>query len=381
MNKNTWKSLLRLTLAAVVAMGLLSACQPKKEEPLEVAGERSSLDDFLNKKGNPDKARNPANTPGRNFIIAKVDDDIITHGELKKSLMYLEIRMREEVLNGEMTKKEAAMKLRETSGEILKYLIENSLLVKEAKRLKIEVTREEAKEKLEKFAESVGGYQRLQRLLMEQGMTIYEYRNKIKEDIMRKRLIDENTRMLFPGIPGPEEIKTMYTKLELGKSKEEKRYVCMFSIKKDTTKKIKQIRALFQQGTAFTDIAVKFGKDIKKPADAQRGWVKPGDFALKLEKVIFAAKKGDMDTIEISDLTYIIYVKDIKSTAKTPLNFDMTVQLINRISRKRKKIATDRLVKELTAKAYIKKFITPEDIKLEKKGSSLLHPADQAPAK
>lgn len=379
MNKHACKILVKLSVTAALLLSLFSACSSRKEEPLPYAGRRSSLDEFLKNTDNPVPDQTKGKVPGRNYIIAKVDDDIITHGELKKSLMFLKIRMREEVLNGQMTKKEAAEKLRDTSGEILEYLIENSLLVKEAKRLEIEVTREEARRKLENFAESVGGYQRLQRLLKEQGMTIYEYRNQIKEDIMRKRLIDENTRMLFPGMPGPEEIKALYNELELGKSKEEKRYVCMFSIKEEP--KLEEIRKRFKAGTPFTDIAVKFGRNIQKPSDAERGWVKSGDFARKLEKIIFTAKKGEMATVKISDLTYIIYVKDIKSTSKTPLDFEMTVRLINRISRKRRKVATDKLVKELAAKAYIQKYIKPEDIHLEEKHSRPLHSTDQTPAK
>lgn len=108
-----------------------------------------------------------------------------------------------EVENQKITQEELNQELNNQYGtEVLQNLIDQKLIQLEAKKKNITVSDEEIKKEVEKIALNMGGMDRLQEQIASKGITLEEYKSKLKLDIMlRKLIINELTE---------DEIKVFY---------------------------------------------------------------------------------------------------------------------------------------------------------------------------
>ncbi|MEN3014455.1 MAG: SurA N-terminal domain-containing protein [bacterium] len=95
-----------------------------------------------------------------------------------------------EVEQQKITQEELNQELNKQYGmEVLQNLITQRLILLEAKKKNVNVTEQELNQEMEKIALNLGGMDKLQEQIKSKGITIQEYKEKLKLDILLKKLI------------------------------------------------------------------------------------------------------------------------------------------------------------------------------------------------
>lgn len=118
-------------------------------------------------------------------IVAVVNDDIITQSELEESMLpfIADYRLR----YGEERLKD---KVDEARQDALNRLIEEKLILQDAKRRDITVDEQEIKEMLQHVKSRFGSEEEFRRTLKASGVTMAKLNQRYKEQIMMKKLIN-----------------------------------------------------------------------------------------------------------------------------------------------------------------------------------------------
>ena len=138
-------------------------------------------------------------------IVAVVNDDIITLFDLNRSFKPYADKIRE---RGYPLEKESKM-LFKTREDILNQLIEQKITDQEIKRFKISISEKTIDQTIERIKEA--NYytdEDLRAALAKDGLTMEEYRKQVKEQILRKRLV--NLKVTSKIVITKEDIKSYY---------------------------------------------------------------------------------------------------------------------------------------------------------------------------
>ncbi len=136
-------------------------------------------------------------------IVIVVNNEIITQREVDVILAPIYAQYRT-MYQGE----ELIRKLEETREQILKQLIEDRLILSEAKKQNVAVEEKEIDARINDIKKKVGTEADLENMLNEQNLTLKELRERYKEKIMIRKLIDQKVGARI--IITPLEVKDYY---------------------------------------------------------------------------------------------------------------------------------------------------------------------------
>ena len=256
-------------------------------------------------------------------IVAVVNDDIITLFELNLSFKPYEEKIRK---LGYSTDKEHQMlfKVRE---DMLNRLIYQKLQDQEIERLKIKIDESEIDQTIERIKEeNFYTDEDLRLTLSNEGITMEEYRERIKEQILRTKLINLNVRSKI--VITKEDI-TSYYKNHPDKYGEKKKYhlqniiikVPLFAdeMEKDKIKaRMDEILAELNAGKAFENMAKTYSPFGAGGGDL--GLFGLDELSPQLQNTIKEMNAGEFTPVLDTDQGFqIFFVKEIVKTSGKPL--------------------------------------------------------------
>jgi parvulin-like peptidyl-prolyl isomerase len=237
---------------------------------------------------------------GNNILnepVAGVDGHKITAGELelKAKLYGLSIS----------TKKEA--------GQFVNLLINDYLVLEEAKRLKVSFTGDEMKAEMENFAPDYDSGE-TKKALKAAGIGYSEWLNDIKEKVTRKKLI--NMVMKDKIKADPEEIKGYFWSNILDFRTFKK--VRARQIVLDSEDRAKQVQQLLMRGEPFEKLAVKYSVTSEGKNGGDLGYFGAGEMPSFINDTVFFMKKGEISGIIKSPYGWHIFKCEDIQEEKTP---------------------------------------------------------------
>jgi peptidyl-prolyl cis-trans isomerase SurA len=254
-------------------------------------------------------------------IVAVVNDDIITLSELNVHIEpYVEqIRARN---YSSAQERKMLFAVRE---KVLNQLIDQKLGDQEIKRAKIDVSELEIDRAIERIKEArLSTDEELREELKAQGFSMEEYRNRIKEQILRTRLVNLEVKSKI--IITQEDIKAYYNSHpELYGS--EKKYHLRNIIKRppvlagegDEQSVLQTMEAIFQKlknGESFETLAKQFSESPVAAQGGDLGTFEIGALAPQIQAAVKDLKPGEFTGILKTDLGYqIFYIEDIINSA------------------------------------------------------------------
>lgn len=272
-------------------------------------------------------------------VLAVVNNEIITLSDYKKQVARIDEAADPEKVN------EA----------YLRRLIEEKLILQEAKKAGLDATEKEISLSIENFIKQIGiSQQELEIRLADEGTTMSEYRQLIKENIMSLKIIDrevdakvvvgagdinlyyETNRDLFLETPEKVLLKAIYLKLSDNAS-----------VTEITDLKIKSLKIYdeIKRGAQFDMIAMKY-KEIQ--GEFERGMLIP-----VLDNKIFSMKEGEVgEPVWTKDGVYII--KAVKIIGKSYKTFEAVKEDIRlKLSERRREDKYDEWVKSLWERSSV----------------------------
>lgn len=226
-------------------------------------------------------------------IVAVVNDDIILLSELNDRLKPYVQRIRQQKFAAEK-ERQMLFKIR---AEMLDRLVDEKLTDQEVRRLDIKVEEAEIDSTIERIkAANAFTDEDLRGFLKQEQMTMEQYRDSLKEQVLRTRLVNYQVKSKI--VITEEEIQAYYDshpELYGGKISYQLRNILMrppeFSTnaeKQAVAEQMKEIRSRIEAGESFVDLASQFSQS---PTAADGGFL--GEFEKKaLSPQIQAALDG-----------------------------------------------------------------------------------------
>jgi len=249
-------------------------------------------------------------------IVAKVNGDIVTRGELDRSRLALANMAK---MEGVPPEKLADM-LKERQKNILRDQIDQLLLVQRGKELNINVDPEVTKQLADiQLRSKITDPDKFQQFIREQlGMLYEDYKAQLKNELLTRRVIgmEVGSRISVPQT----EIQKYYDEHKADFVRQEEvflREILISSEGKDAAgvavveKKAKAIVERARKGEKFPELARDNSDAESKQRMGEIGWFKRSDLNPQLADVVFKQRKGYVtDAIRLPNGFLILRVED-----------------------------------------------------------------------
>ena len=258
-------------------------------------------------------------------IVAVVNDDIITLLELNRSFKPYAERVR---VLGYSTDKERKMlfKVRE---DMLNQLINQKIKDQEIKRFNIKISEKDIDQTIERIKEA-NFYtdEDLRAALAKDGLSLEEYRERIKEQILRTRLV--NIKVKSKIVITKEDIKSYYENHQdkySGKKKYHLYNIIMkdplFADEKEKLKikaRMDSILKELNEGKSFETMADNYSKSFLGAEGGDLGLFGLDELSPQLRNIIKEMKAGEFTSVLDTDHGFQIFlVKEIVQNSGKPL--------------------------------------------------------------
>jgi len=250
-------------------------------------------------------------------IVAVVNDDVITLIELNSSLKPYTEKIG---TLGYPSEKEQEL-LFKVRKDMLDRLINQKIEDQEIKRLKVKISEEQIDRTIERIKET--NYltdEQLRAALAKDGLTIEEYRKKIKSQILRTRLV--NLKVKSKIVITNEDVKAYYEEhIEEygGKQKYHLRNIIMrVPLFSDTKKKLEiqakmdEILERLKAGESFEVLAAKYSESPAASDGGNLGEFEFDSLSPQLQKAIEKMKSGEFTPVLDTEQGYqIFFIEEI----------------------------------------------------------------------
>lgn len=257
-------------------------------------------------------------------IVAIVNDDTITLSELNEALGPYAGQIRESLYESEK-KRKMLFKLRE---DILNRMIDQKLTDQESKRLGVSVHEGEVDKRIEQVKrEHFFTEEELKKAIAAEGYTLEEYREQIKEQMLRIRLINVEVKSKIAITE--KEIRDYYEKLKEAYQEKKKYHLRSILIRApfsatadqraDALKRIEAVVNELKAGAAFDELAMRYSEDVTAKEGGDLGLFSLEELSPEFQETVRWMKEGEISPVlETSQGYQVLMLQEInKSPGKT----------------------------------------------------------------
>jgi len=295
-------------------------------------------------------------------IAAVVNDEIITIRELNREydLAARDVEKKEGPLSVEK-----ANKLRTS---ILDSLVDRALIRQKIKELNIVISEEEVRQSIEEVKrQNRLSQEALVSALLTQGMTFDQYKEQMKEQLERLRLMSQEVKSKVQ--VGEKELKEYYD-ANLANFSNEDSYrarAIFLRLAKDSTideirkviTKLETVMAAARKGGDFTELAKKYSDDANVQKDGgDLGFFKKGEMLADIEKIVLTIKPGEVEMIGTPTGYYIIKLEEKRPGLAKPFE-EVKGQINDALYRKKSEERFSQWLQELRKGAAIEIKLPP----------------------
>jgi len=290
-------------------------------------------------------------------IVAVVNDGIITLSELNTALQ--QVMERIEKIPEETRRNEVAAQARKA---VMNQLIDRSLLEQEASKLKITVTEDDVDKALESLLADRGlTYEKLQETLAAEGAALAEYRDEIRRDLMRRKLVERTVKSKVSVTD--EEVGAYYAKHRgdyEGKEAVRIQQILIVKPRGATDRTVQQAKrgaeAVLKKLKAGESFDLLVGMHSQGPAakaGGDLGFMEKGMMFPAVDEAAFRMKTGEIsDVIESPIGFHIIRIVDRRGAGIKPIE-EVRQEIVGKIGNEKMKKKFEEWMGDVRKKAYI----------------------------
>jgi len=258
-------------------------------------------------------------------IVAVVNEDIILLSELQERMAPFVQRIRSQGYDLENERK-MIFKVRE---EMLNRLVDEKLTDQEIQRNDLQVDEAQIDNTIEtiKKANSFTD-EDLRRFLDQEDMTMEQYRDKIREQVLRSRLVNYEVKSKI--VITDEEIQNYYDshpELYGGKTRYHLRNILMIlpenpteEEKETVSARMKILRTRIQEGESFADLAKRFSQSPTADEGGNLGEFEKETLDPRIQAALEGLKPGEATKVLDTDMgLQIFYLEAIHQSEGKPL--------------------------------------------------------------
>ncbi len=245
-------------------------------------------------------------------IVAVVNEDIVSLTELNEAMAPYVEKIK---TAGYPAEKEQAMlyKVRE---DMLNQLIDQRLTDQETRRARISVSEKEVDGALDRIRQSqMYSEEEMKAALEQEGMTLEEYRKRMKEQILRTKLVNMEVKSKI--IITEDDVKKYYDEhadefqtektLQLRNILMEVLPFAQEPEKAAVKKRMEDVAAKLKSGASFADMAKKYSESTLAKDGGKLGTFVFSDLAPVLQEALADLKEGEVSDIIDTEQGYQIF--------------------------------------------------------------------------
>ena len=291
-------------------------------------------------------------------VIAVVNQEVITQSEFDALFFPLRAQL-ESAYQGP----ELEAQLRSVQQKLISQLIEDKLVLSEAKKRGVEVTDEEVNEKLDEFKKQFGVEQDFNTALKAQGLDVNSFKARLRDQIAIQKL--HYVEVQRKVIVSPVEIKNYFDEHPNEFNEKEKVKVWSIMIPKSdhavrtgmgdekARKQAESVLKELKKGKDFSELAKTNSQDTHAKDGGLVGYVTKGDMMESIDSVLFQLPEGAFSEIIETERGYHIFKSGDRLPPKS-LSLDEAREAIhNLLFRKKGNARFEAWMEELRRKAYI----------------------------
>ncbi len=249
-------------------------------------------------------------------IVAIVNGDIITLSELEKASRTFYENMKAQA----MKTGQELPPLTELRKQVLNFLIDKKLTEQESQRLGITVTEQDIDNAINNLLKDKGiSRMELMEGLKKEGKTLDDFREEIKQNIQRARLINQAVKSKI--VVTDEEVEKFYEEHKDQFSQKEKWHLKVIYLpypvnptekdKQEVLKMAKKLRQQIDEGTSFEALARKYSQGPGAKEGGDVGYLNPDDLDPHLAKFVSQLPEGGVSQpVETEDGIYLFKVEE-----------------------------------------------------------------------
>ena len=226
-----------------------------------------------------------------NRIVAIVNDDVITQADVTEHLSALL-----EEPQSPVPSDADSVAMQEV---VLRRLIEQRLILQEAKRLDVTVSSEEIAKRFHALRGRFATEEEFQQSLSNSKLSPEQLKEKIREQLMVQRVIDSKVRSTI--VVSPQEVAAaLGTHPEQGKPGDRIR-ASHILVRVNDTRSPEKARTLIDEvhqqlvkGADFSSLAKRYSEDPHAQDGGTMGWVAQGELLPELDAALFTLKPGEL---------------------------------------------------------------------------------------
>ncbi len=279
-------------------------------------------------------------------IVAIVNDDIVTYLEVQKEMAPYEARIK---AVGYDPEKEQQM-LYEVRSDVVKKLVDQKITDQEIKRYRITASDEDIDNNIEQIKKDKSWTDEdFRKALENDGMTVELYREKVKEQTLRARLVNMAVKANI--VITKEDVAAYYAS-NIEKYQGELTYHLRNIImrvsenagangKRAVLERMENVHAALEKGASFDSLAREYSESVLAKNGGDLGILPYKDFSPQLKEVLGGLTKGEYTPVLDTDQGYQIFFVENK-LKENEMSLEEVYSQIE-----------ETLFKELTEKAFI----------------------------
>lgn len=233
------------------------------------------------------------------MIIAIVNNEIITQKDLDEFLNFMRVQLSQELKDDEIESKIESMKL-----DLLNRLIDDRLILQEAKRKNINVDQHKIDARMDEIKRRYGSELKFQQTITQQGLTQADIETKIKEQFLMYGIVDSEVRSKI--IIKPTEVTEFYEKNKNKMKTPERREITSINVGENQ----KQANRVFYElkgGSDLNELSRQYGLQVTR-LSVSRG----AELRKDIEGAVFSLDKGEISKpVSINDKFYLFRIENI----------------------------------------------------------------------
>ena len=247
-----------------------------------------------------------------NKFVAVVNDEVITQQDIDQLLAVMYAQYSQEFKGDELLQK-----MEQVKKDILNQVVEDKLVLSRAKELGIKVTESEIDERLEYIKKGFPSEEEFYKTLETQGVTMANLKDRYRDQIMMKKLVDYEVRSRISVLPS--DVSAYYEK-HMSEFREGDKYKVkniLIKAKDDVSAElvkveIDDIYKKLKEGWSFDELAKQYSQGPNAEKGGDMGYIEKGQMLEVLDNAIFKLKPGEFSEPVKSEIGYHVFkVEDI----------------------------------------------------------------------
>ena len=285
-------------------------------------------------------------------ILAVVNDEIITEQDLQ--ILVAPVASQYRTL---YTAKELEEKLKETREEFLRKVVEDKLILSEAKRKQVIVSDAEVDEMMTDVRNKFPSREVFLKAIEEQGLTEKKLWNRFRDQLMSQKLVAYEVKSKVTVSPG--EVNQYYKTHTEEFSQGERVRLRQILIREgsrpeeDAKAFADSLVAQLDERKSFEDLARTYSEGSEAKEGGEMGWVEKGQLLGEIDHVVFSLKEGEHTPPVKSSLGYHLFqVVERQPSSLKPIS-EVRLDIQEKLFKQKMKWRLESWIESLKKSAYI----------------------------